>query len=88
MTNTQINNLLKPAIKWAVSCCANHFEKAFKNSTQYANFIKTGKLKLSIFGKDFYYENYKYKIVKNINGSVYIIGEMDMNGNITAFGGI
>ena len=84
MNNTQINKLLAPAIKWAKSCGASHFEQSFKNSPQYANFVKTGTLKLVIFGKSFYWKDYYFvKKVENGCGPNHIITElMDMDGKI------
>ncbi len=72
MTNKEISNLLKPAINWAKTCGANHFEVAFRKSPQFTNFCLTGDLKLTIFGKNFYWMNGYFikKVEKSANGNI------------------
>ena len=83
MTNNEITNLLKPAIKWANSCGAYHFEQSFRKSPQFTNFCKTGTLKLNIFGKNFFWMNGYFikKIEKSKYGNI-VTEMMDRNGTI------
>lgn len=83
MTNTEITNLLKPAIKWAKSCGACHFEQSFRKSPQFANFCKTGTLMTIIFGKRFYWMNGYYikKVEKSACGNI-ISEMMDSTGTV------
>ena len=83
MTNNEITNLLTPAFKWAKSCGANHFDRAFRLSPQFTNFCKTGTLMTIIFGKKFYWMNgYFVKTVeKSPNGNI-ITELMDRTGTV------
>ena len=83
MTNNEITNLLKPAFKWAKSCGANHFDRAFRLSPQFTNFCKTGTLMTIIFGKKFYWKNgYFIKKVENSSNGNIITELMDRTGAV------
>lgn len=83
MTNKEITNLLTPAFKWAKSCGANHFERAFRLSPQFTNFCKTGTLMTIIFGKKFYWNNgYFIKKVENYSDGNIITELMDRTGAV------
>lgn len=83
MTNTEITNLLKPAIKWAKSHGANHFEQGFRCSPQFTNFCNTGTLMTIIYGKKFYWMNGYFikKVEKYSNGNI-ITELMDKTGTV------
>lgn len=83
MTNKEITTLLAPATKWAKSCGANHFEQAFRKSPQFTNFCKTGTLKLTIFGKNFYWINGHFiKKVEKIEYGNVVTEIMDRTGAV------
>lgn len=58
LTKTEIRNLFKPVIDWSLEMCSLHFWDSFTKSPQYKNFLNTGKLKLILFGKTFYFVDY------------------------------
>lgn len=83
MTNKEITTLLAPAIKWAKSCGALHFEEAFRKSSQFTQFCKTGVLKINIFGKNFYWNNGYFikKVEKSAIGNI-VTEVMDRTGAV------
>ena len=83
MTKNEITTLLTPAFNWAKSCGANHFERAFRLSSQFTNFCKTGTLMTNIFGKKFYWKNGYFikKVEKSPSGNI-ITELMDRTGAI------
>lgn len=58
LTKTEIRNLFKPVIDWSLEMCSLYFWDSFTKSPQYKNFLNTGKLKLILFGKTFYFIDY------------------------------
>lgn len=58
LSKTEITNLFKPVVNWALSMCSIYFWDSFTKSPQYKNFLNTGKLKLTLYGKTFYFVDY------------------------------